>query len=75
MREAYLLRSSPCSPTRDRRGEALMENASASGVVIYRSGLASVINNISQPSRAYVSPQRVNNKLGCKRRANERLVS
>lgn len=41
---------------------------------MYRSGLASVINNIPQPVPAYVSPRRVNNKLGCKRRTNERLV-
>lgn len=48
-----------------------MENASASGVLVYRSGLASVINNIPQPVLAYVSPRRVNNY---KRRTNERLV-
>lgn len=42
---------------------------------MYRSGLASVINSISQPFPAYVSPRRLNNKLGCKRRANERLFA
>lgn len=42
---------------------------------MYRSGLASVINGISQPFPAYVSPRRLNNKLGCKRRANERLFA
>lgn len=48
----------------------------ATGVLMYRSGLASVINNIPQPCLAYVPPQRVSSITNSLRRlTNERLVA